>query len=54
MRKAASKRGLLLNNKELREKKMNGHGYKQQIYVTTEEEIFDKIGMKWVKVEERN
>lgn len=53
MRKAASKRGLLLNNKELREKKMNDHGYKQQIYVTTEEEIFDKIGMKWVKVEER-
>ncbi len=59
MRKAASKRGLLLNDKGLW-KKSNEHGPKgpkepkEEIYVTTEEEIFDKIGMKWVKVEERN
>ena len=52
MRKAASKRGLLLNDKGLW-KKSNEYGPKEEIYVTTEEEIFDKIGMKWVKVEER-
>lgn len=53
MRYEASKRGLLLNQRGLWGPPSGGSKIRLNTGVTTEEELFDRLGVKWVPVEKR-